>query len=150
MTDIPAQVDREIADAMRARNAARLGALRLLKTALVNRAVEKGRDLDEAEARQVIASLVKQRREAIEQFERGGRTDLVARETAEIAVLEAYLPPPVDASELERIVEAAIEETGGSSPRDLGRVMKVAMARLAGRGADGKLVNELARRRLGG
>lgn len=149
-TELTARVDREIADAMRAKNAPRLTALRLLKAALVNREVQKGRALDEQEAQQVIASLVKQRRESIEQFGRGGREDLVAQETAEIRVLESFLPPPLDPSELDRIVQAAIDETAATSPKDLGRVMKTAMGKLAGRTVEGKLVNELARRKLGG
>ena len=147
---IPQRVDRAIADAMRAKDQARLTALRLLKAALVNRSVERGRTLDEAEAQQVVTMLVKQRRESVEQFERGGRPDLVAKETAEIAILEEYLPPAVDPAELDRIVSLAIQETGATSVKDLGRVMKLAMARLAGQVVDGRAVNELARRKLGG
>jgi uncharacterized protein YqeY len=143
------RIGQDIAAAMKARDQARLSPLRMAKAALMNREVEKGRALDQAEAEQVLASLIKQRRDSIEQFTRGGRDDLVARETAEIATLEAYLPPPVDSAELEAAVDAAITETGATSPRDLGRVMKAAMGKLAGRTLDGRLVNELVRRRLG-
>ena len=143
------EVTAAIADAMRKQDAARLVALRMLKAAFMNKAVEKGRDLEEAEERQVVSSLVKQRRDSIEQFTKGGRQDLADKETAEIAVLEAYLPPAVDPAALEQAVTAAIAETGASSAKDMGRVMKAAMARLAGQTVDGKVVNELVRRKLG-
>jgi uncharacterized protein YqeY len=144
------EVSSAIADAMRRQDAARLGALRMLKAALMNREVEKSRGLDEAESRQVVSSLVKQRRDSIEQFANAGRQDLVDKETAEIAVLEQYLPPPVDAAALERAVADAIAETGAASPKDMGRVMKAAMARLAGQTVDGRLVNELVKKKLAG
>src|SRR5882762_8859473 len=113
-----------IADAMRKQDAARLGPLRMLKAAFMNKSVEKGRDLDEAEERQVVTSLVKQRRDSIEQFAKGGRQDLVDKETAEIAVFEAYLPAAADPAIIERAVTEAIADTGAASPKDMGRVMK--------------------------
>ena len=122
----------------------------MLKAALMNREVDAGRRLDEAEAQQVVRSLVKQRRESIEQFSKGGRQDLVDKETAEIAVLEAYLPAPADPAAVERAVVEAIGETGATAPKDMGRVMKAAMAKLAGQNVDGKAVNELVRRKLSG
>jgi uncharacterized protein YqeY len=122
----------------------------MLKAALVNREVEKGRPLEEAEARQVVSSLVKQRRDSIEQFTKGNRPDLVEKEKAEIVVLEAYLPAAVDPAALERAVAEAIRDTGATSPKDLGRVMKAAMAKLSGQNVDGKSVNELARKLLEG
>ncbi len=137
-----------ISDAMRRHDVVRLGALRMLKAAFMNREIEKGRALNDDEARQVVASLVKQRRESIEQFTRGGRADLAAKESAEIAVLEAYLPPAADPAVLERAVSDAISETGATSAKDMGRVMKAAMAKLAGQTVDGKAVNELVRRKL--
>src|SRR5262245_25564356 len=143
-------VSAAIADAMRKQDAARLGALRMLKAALMNRGVEKGRDLDDGESRQVVASLVKQRKDSIEQFTKGGRKDLADKEAAEIRVLESYLPPSADPAIVDRAVAEAIAETGASSPKDIGRVMKAAMARLAGQTVDGKAVNELVRKRLGG
>jgi uncharacterized protein YqeY len=143
-------VSAAIADAMRRQEALRLGALRMLKAALMNRGVEKGRDLDDAESRQVVASLVKQRRDSIEQFTKGGRQDLADKEAAEIRVLESYLPPSADPAVVERAVAEAIAETGASSAKDIGRVMKAAMGRLAGQTVDGKAVNELVRKRLGG
>jgi uncharacterized protein YqeY len=122
----------------------------MLKAALMNREVEKSRALDEAESKQVVSSLVKQRRDSIEQFTKGGRQDLVAKETAEIAILEQYLPPPADAAALERAVADAIAETGAASIKDMGRVMKAAMARLGGQTVDGRLVNDLVKKKLAG
>jgi uncharacterized protein YqeY len=142
------EVSAAIAEAMRKQDPARLSALRMLKAALVNRAVEKGRDLDEGEARQVVSSLVKQRKESIAQFTQGGRQDLAAKESAEITVLESYLPPAADPAVVDRAVAEAIAETGATSAKDIGRVMKAAMARLAGQNVDGKAVNELVRQKL--
>ena len=138
-----------IGDAMRKQDAARLGPLRMLKAAFMNKSIEKGHDLDEAEERQVVNSLVKQRRDSIEQFAKGGRQDLVDKETAEIVVLEAYLPPAIDPAVLDKAVTDAIAETGATSAKDMGRVMKAAMAKLTGQTVDGKAVNELVRRKLG-
>jgi uncharacterized protein YqeY len=144
------EVSAAIADAMRKQDAARLSALRMLKAALMNREVEKARALDDAESRQVVSALVKQRRDSIEQFTSGNRPDLAAKEAAEIVVLEAYLPPAVDDATLERAVADAIAETGATAPKDMGRVMKAAMAKLSGLTVDGKLVNELVKRKLAG
>ena len=135
---------------MRKQAAARLSALRMLKAALVNREVEKGRALDESEARQVVTGLVKQRRDSIDQFTRGGRQDLADKEAAEIAVLESYLPAAADPAAIERAVADALAETGASSPKDLGRVMKAVMSKLSGQNVDGKSVNEIVRSKLGG
>jgi uncharacterized protein YqeY len=143
------KVGADITAAMKARDATRLSALRMLKAAVMNKGVEKGRDLEDAEILQVVSSLVKQRRDSIEQFEKGGRRDLVEKETAEIAVLQAYLPPAASAEEIDAAVADAIAETGASSPRDMGKVMKAVMPRLAGKNADGKAVNEAVRRKLG-
>ena len=143
-------IGRAIPDAMRAHDAPKLTALRMLKAALVNRSVEKGRDLDEGEERQVVSSLVKQRKDSIEQFAKAGRQDLVDKETAEIAILEAYLPAAADPAAVDQAVTAAMAETGATSAKDIGRVMKAVMARLAGQNVDGKTVNELVRKKLGG
>jgi uncharacterized protein YqeY len=143
-------VSRAITDAMKRKDQQRLVALRMLKTALMNREIERGRPLDENESRQVVSALVKQRRDSIEQFVKGQRQDLADKEIAEIVVLETYLPAAVEAADLERIVDASIASTAASSPKDIGRVMKAVMAELAGKTADGKYVNELVRRKLGG
>lgn len=142
-------ISENIASAMRARDQLRLGALRMAKAALMNREVAKGRALDDAESQQVIGSLIKQRRDSIEQFEKGGRPELARKEQAEIDVLEQFLPPPLDPAEVDRAVDEAIAETGATSAKDLGKVMKAAMPKLAGRTVDGKVVNEIVRRKLG-
>jgi uncharacterized protein YqeY len=142
------EVSAAIFDAMRKHDPARLSALRMLKAALMNREVEKKRGLDDGESRQVVSALVKQRKDSIEQFVGGGRQDLADREAAEIVVLEAYLPPAIDPAVLERAVLDAIAETGASSPKDMGRVMKAVMAKLTGQAVDGKAVNELVRAKL--
>jgi uncharacterized protein len=144
------RISADMTTAMRSRDQARLMPLRMAKAALMNREVEKGRALDEAEAQQVVASLITQRRDSVEQFTAGGRAELAARETAEIAVLEAYVPPPLDPAEVERAVDEAVRETGATAAKDMGRVMKAVMPRLAGRGADGRVVNDIVRRKLGG
>ena len=149
MATLSDQVNTGIAEAMKAKDTVRLSALRMLKAAIMNKGVEKGRDLEDAEIQQVVSSLVKQRRDSIEQFSKAGRTDLVDKETGEVAVLEAYLPPAASAAEIDEAVAAAIAETGASSPKDMGKVMKAVMPKLAGKNADGKVVNEAVRRKLG-
>ena len=137
-----------IADAMRKHDPVRLTALRMLKAALMNREAERGRALDEGESLQIVTALVKQRKDSIEQFTNGGRQDLADKEAAEIRVLEAYLPAPADPAAIDQAVTDAIAETGATSPKDMGRVMKAAMAKLAGQSVDGKTVNELVRQKL--
>jgi len=144
------EISAAIADAMRSRETVRLSALRMLKAALVNREVERGRPLDDNEARDVVRSLVKQRKDSIDQFTRGGRIDLAEKETAEIGVLESYLPPAADPAVVEQAILEAIAETGATSAKDIGRVMKSAMARLSGQTIDGKTVNDIVRQKLGG
>jgi uncharacterized protein len=144
------EVTAAIADAMRKHDAARLSALRMLKAALMNREVERGRTLDEGEASQVVTSLVKQRKDSIEQFRNAGRQDLVDKESAEIRVLEAYLPPAVDPAAIDRAIADAIAESKASSVKDMGKVMKAVMGKLAGQTVDGKAVNELVRKKLAG
>jgi uncharacterized protein YqeY len=143
------KVGSDITAAMKAKDAPRLSALRMLKAAIMNKGVEKGRDLDDGEVLQVVSSLVKQRRDSIEQFQKAGRTDLVDKETAEVGVLEQYLPPAASAEEIDAAVAAAIAETGASTPKDMGKVMKAVMPKLAGKNADGRTVNEAVRRKLG-
>jgi uncharacterized protein YqeY len=144
------QVNNDIAEAMRAKDQPKLVPLRMLKSALTNREIEKGRALDDREMLQVVAQLVKQRRDSIDQFGKAGRQDLVDREAAEITVLETYLPPPVSGADLAKAVDEAIASTGAKSPKDMGAVMKAVMAALGGGNVDGKVVNELVRKRLAG
>lgn len=144
------EVNAAIADAMRRQEPVRLGALRMLKAALMNKEVERGRALDDADARQVVNALVKQRRDSIEQFVNGGRQDLADKEAAEIVVLERYLPPAADPAAIDRAIVEAIAETGATSAKDMGKVMKAALAKLAGQTVDGKAVNERVRQKLTG
>jgi uncharacterized protein YqeY len=142
------QVTKAIADAMRQKDQGTLSALRMLKAALMNREVERGRSLDDAESLQVVNQLVKQRRDSIEQFRAGGRQDLVDREQAEISVLENYLPPAAGEGEIAKAIEAAVAETGAMGPKDMGKVMKAVMARLQGATVDGRAVSEMVKNRL--
>jgi len=143
------KVNGDITAAMKAKDPVRLSALRMLKAALMNKGVEKNRDLDDAEVLQVVASLVKQRRDSIEQFGKAGRQDLVDKETSELKILEEYQPPAASPEEIAAAVAAAIAETGATTPKDMGRVMKAVMPKLAGKSADGRAVNEAVRRALG-
>jgi uncharacterized protein len=143
------KVSTDLTAAMKAQDKRRLSALRMLKAALMNKSVEKGRDLEDAEVLQVVSSLVKQRRDSIEQFSKAGRTDLVAQETGEIEILEEYLPPAATADEVDAAIAAAIAETGAASAKDIGKVMKAVLPRLAGKNVDGRTVNEAVRRALG-
>ena len=138
----------EIAAAMKAKEATRLSTLRMLKAALMNKGVEKNRGLEPAEELQVVASLVKQRRDAIEQFTAGGRQDLADKERAEIDVLQGYMPAVATSDEMEAAVTRAIAETSAQGPKDIGKVMKAAMAALTDKTVDGKKLNEIVRARL--
>jgi uncharacterized protein YqeY len=142
------QVTKDMATAMKANDKLRLGALRMLKAAIMNREVEKGRGLEPTEDMQVVQQLVKQRHDSIEMFEQGGRLELAAKERAEIGVLEGYLPAAVPAEEISAAIAAAKAETGASSPKDMGKVMKLLTAKFAGRPIDGKALSEQVRAAL--
>ena len=144
------KLSEDLVAAMRAKDTLRLGALRMAKAALMNREIERGRALDESESLQVISSLIKQRRDSIEQFQKGGREELARKEADEITVLEKYLPPPVDPAQLEAAVDAAIGETGATSAKDMGKVMTALTGQFAGAQVDGKALSELVRRKLAG
>lgn len=135
---------------MKQKDQAALGPLRMLKAALMNREVEKGRGLDDAESLQVVNSLVKQRRDAAEQFTAGGRPELAEKEQAEIRFLQRYLPPAADAETIAAAINAAIQETGAAGPKDMGKVMKAVTAKLAGLSADGRAVSDAVKKRLAG
>jgi uncharacterized protein YqeY len=143
------QINDQIKTAMKAQDQTRLMALRNLKTAITNKGIEKGHDLDDAEVLTVVAALAKQRRDSIEQFMQANRQDLVAKETADLAVLQAFLPAAATPEDIEAAVDAAIAETGATTPKDMGKVMKAVMPKLAGKAADGKAVNDAVRRKLG-
>lgn len=140
-------ITKDIGDAMKRKDAS-LGALRMLKAAMMNKEVEKGRALDETESQQVVSSLVKQRRDSIEQFRAGNRHDLADKEQAEIAVLERYQPPAADPAVIAEAIEVAVTETGATSPKDMGRVMAAAKTRLAGLTVDGKALSDAVKKRL--
>ena len=144
------KISEDLTAAMRAKDQLRLDTLRMTKAALMNREVEKKRALDDAESQQVVVSMIKQRRDSVEQYRNGGRPELADKEAAEIAILETYLPPPIAAAELERIVREVIGETGATSAKDMGRVMKGVITKLAGRTADGKIISELVKQQLAG
>src|SRR6266508_187322 len=142
------KITTDIGAAMKAKDVRLLTALRNLKAALMNKSIEKGRALEGAEELQVVSSLVKQRRDSIEQFTSGGRPELAAKEQVEIGVLETYLPASATVEEIQEAVENAVRETAASGPKDIGKVMKAVMAALGGKTVDGKKVNELVRSRL--
>lgn len=142
------QVTKEIGDAMRRKDQASLAPLRMLKAALMNKEVEKSRALDEAESLQVVNALVKQRRDSVEQFRAGNRIDLADKEQSEIAFLERYLPPAADPGAIAAAVEAAVLETSAAGPKDMGKVMKAVMSRLAGMSVDGRAVSDAVKNRL--
>ncbi len=139
----------EMRAAMKAREQARVSTLRMLMAAMKNTQVEKGHELDDEEVVEVIAREAKRRRESIDAFEKGGRPELVEKEGAELAVLESYLPERLSDEELAALVDAAIAETGASTPKEMGNVMKVVMPKVKGR-ADGTAVSAAVRARLGG
>jgi len=144
------RVDSDLKDAMRARDAPRLGVLRMLKSALKYSAIEKAgaeSQLDDAEAVQVIRKQVKQRQDSIEQFEKGGRPELAAKEKEELAILDAYLPQGLGAEELANIVRETIAELGATSKAQMGAVMKALQGKIAGR-ADGKTLSQEVQRQL--
>ncbi len=142
------RVQKDLTAAMKAKDELRLSVLRMMKSALKMREVEKMRPLEDAEAVQVLQTLVKQRRESIEQFERGGRRDLAEKERREIAIIETYLPAAPTDQEISAAIEAAVAETGARSVRQMGAVVKAARARLAGKAIDGKLLSDRVREHL--
>ena len=146
------RIGQDLTAAMKAQDAPRTSVLRMAKTALKNKEIDKKGPLDDAEAVKVLQGLVKQREDSVEQFRKGNRQELADKEQAEIAVLQGYLPAEASESDVAAAVEKAVAETGAASAKDMGKVMKAAMAALqaAGKPVDGKKVNEAARKRLGG
>jgi len=144
------QVEKDLVAAMKARETLRLSVLRMMKAALKNKQIELSKPLEDEEAVAVLRTLLKQRHDSVEQFRKGGREDLASKEEAESKIVQGYLPAGASNEEVEAAVEVAIAETGATGAKELGKVMKAAMARLAGKNADGKRVNEIARAKLGG
>ena len=142
------QIVTDLTAAMKAQDAARTSTLRMVKAAMMNRQIEKGAELDDDDMQKLLRSLVKQRRDSIEQYEKAGRQELVDKESAEIAVIETYLPKAASREEIEQAVAAVIAETGANSMKDMGKVMKSVQAALAGKNADGRLVSEVVKSKL--
>jgi uncharacterized protein YqeY len=142
------QIVADLTAAMKAQDAARMSTLRMVKAAMMNRQIEKGSELDDEEMQKLLRSLVKQRRDSIEQYEKAGRQELVNKEQAEIDVIERYLPQAASREEIEQAVAAAIAETGATSMKDMGKVMKAAQTALAGKNADGRTVSEILKSKL--
>ncbi len=138
----------DLTAAMKAKDAGKVSTLRMVKANIMNRQIEKGGELDETEITNALRSLVKQRRDSIEQYKNGGRTELAEKEAAEIAIIEVYLPQAATPAEIEEAVAAAVAETGASTMKDMGAVMKATLARLAGKAADGRIVSDLVRSKL--
>jgi len=144
------QIIADLTAAMKAKDAETTSTLRMVKATLMNRQIDKGGELDEDEVTKALQSLVKQRRDSIEQYEKAGRPELAAKESAEISVIDNYLPQAASADEIAAAVAAAVAETGASSMKDMGSVMKAAMTHLAGKPADGRAVSDAVKARLTG
>jgi len=144
------RIQKDLVDAMRAKDELRLSVLRMVKSAFKNKEIEKIRPLEEAESLQILQTLVKQRRESVEMFTKGGRIDLADKETREIAIIEGYLPAAAGAEDMDRAIAAAITETGATSAKQMGAVVKAARAHLEGKTVDGKALSDRVRARLGG
>ena len=146
------QIQKDITTAMKARDEARLSTLRMVKTALKNREIEKMAPLDDKEAQQVLGTLIKQRKDSIEQFTKGGRQEMADKEAAEITLIETYMPKAASEADIVASVKAVIVEMGSPGMKDMGTVMKNAMAKFATRGmrVDGKVVSEAVKKELAG
>ncbi|MCA1629477.1 MAG: GatB/YqeY domain-containing protein [Acidobacteria bacterium] len=143
------RITTDLTAAMKAQDAPRLSTLRMVKAAIMNRQIEKGGELTDEELTKLLQSLLKQRRDSVEQYDKGNRPELAAKERAEIAVIEGYLPQAATREEMEQAVAAAISETGATSMKEMGAVMKAAQGRLAGRAADGRTMSEIVKAKLG-
>jgi uncharacterized protein YqeY len=142
------KIQLHLADAMKSKDQLRLSVLRMMKTAVKNKEIEKMKPLDEGEGIAVLNTLVKQRKDSAEQFRTGGREEMATKEEAEIKIIEEYLPAAASEDDIRNAIGEAIQETGASSMKDMGKVMKATMARLAGKPADGSLVSQLVKEKL--
>lgn len=142
------RIEADFKQAVRQKEAVKISTLRLIKAAVKNKEIEKRGALDEGQLTAVLAGMAKQARESIEQFEKGGRRDLVDKEKTELAILEGYLPKQISAAELTGLVDKTVKELGGAGPKDMGKVMKAVMGKVQGQ-ADGKQVQELVKKALG-
>ena len=144
------RIQKDLTEAMKGKDELRLSVLRMVKAALKNKEIEKIRALEEAEALAVLQTLMKQRRESVEQFTRGGRIDLADKETKEIGIIQGYLPAAPSEAELAQAIEAAMAETGANSPKQMGAVIKAAKTKLEGKTVDGKVLSDKVKERLAG
>jgi uncharacterized protein YqeY len=142
------RIQKDLTQVMKAKDELRLSVLRMVKTALHNKQVEKMKPLEDAEAMQVLQTLIKQRKDSVEQFQKGGRHDLADKESKEIAIIETYLPAAASAEDMDQAITSAIAETGASSSKQMGAVMKAAKAKLEGKTVDGKALSDQVRERL--
>ncbi|GMV48811.1 MAG: putative protein YqeY [Nitrospirae bacterium] len=142
------RLSEDLKSAMKSRDQLRMDVIRMIKAAVLNKEVELKQDLDDAGMSRIMTTLIKQRQEAAEQYEKGQRPDLASKERQEITIIQSYLPAPVATEDLARVVAAVITETGASSLKDMGPVMKTVLARLAGQSVDGKIVSDLVKAAL--
>ena len=143
------QIISDLTASMKAQDAQRTSTLRMVKAAFMNREIEKGGELDDEEMSKLLRTLVKQRRDSVEQYEKGGRPELAEKEKSEIEVIETYLPQAASREEIEAAVAAAISESGATTMKDMGKVMKSVQAALSGKNADGRTVSEIVKAKLG-
>ena len=148
MSSLHDRLSEDLKRAMKARDQLRMDTIRMIKSALFNKEIELKKDLDEAEMSRVLTVLVKQRKEAAEQYQKAKRDELAEKELKEIVIVEGYLPRALSQEEITQIVESVMQETGATTAKDMGNVMKAVMAKLAGQAVDGKLISDLVRARL--
>jgi len=142
------KIQSHLTDAMRSKDQLRLSVLRMMKSAVKNKEIEKMKALEESELLAVLITLVKQRKDSVEQFRRGGRQELADKEEAEIKIIEEYLPAAASEEDIRRAVDEAVQETGAGSIKDMGKVMKATLAHLAGKSADGARVSQFVKEKL--
>ena len=145
---VPEKIQMQMTEAMRNKDQLRLSVLRMMKTAIKNKEIDKMKPLEDGEALSVLNTLVKQRKDSVDQFRKGGREELAQKEEAEIKIIEEYLPAAASDEDIRKAIEDAIQETGASTIKDMGKVMKAALARLAGRNADGSRVSQMVKDKL--
>jgi uncharacterized protein len=142
------RLSEDLKQAMRAKDQLRMDTIRMIKAALLNKEIELKKDLDEAEMSRVLTTLIKQRKESVEQYQKANRQELADKELKEIVIVEGYLPQALSQEEIVKVIDSVIQETGAATAKDMGKVMKEVMAKLAGQPVDGKQINDLVRARL--
>jgi len=145
---LPDRLSEDLKQAMKAKDQLRVDVVRMIKAALLNKELELKKSLDDAEMSRVMTTLIKQRKEAVEHYQKAKRDDLAGKELREITIIESYLPKALSVEEIVQLVEAIVRETGATTLKDMGIVMKTVMARLAGQMVDGKQISDLVRAKL--